>query len=477
MVTIRLALNQTAPVNRLPPEIIARALEFRSGEKDLISATHVCHRWRSALSSSPSLWTEVVFRDTDQVLTHLTRSGALPIDVLFKPTRVSFETWTFEPEDLFTSCIPWFDRMKSLYIRGDEAQIETIIRRLCPPAPLLQDLKFDGIPNLSLVRRIVGAVNFPHNFLGRQVPSLRNLSFDSISPIPIIEFPLPNLTSLTWSDRNSRVTVGDLLALLTSSPLLEVIDIRLQVQSVSSAERATAVTLNKLRELTWSNSGGPFSLTSCLIAPELNWLSLRVVPLFDSPESDLASFLPPHAGHFPLLAEPTGVRYTTRRNARLCLFTSETGYLRITVVPNNFPHDAPPFAWLSRETSISFRCTRQLVMEADYPPLGEIPIDQFESLESLELVDCTDMYSSLMLPYRHRLSGALVVPLPTLMELQTTSNAALPLDELAEVLRERKEAGHGVAAVRIRGVCAEPAEELIAKMKEFVGELILELNS
>jgi len=116
-------------------------------------------------------------------------------------------------------------------------------------------------------------------------------------------------------------------------------------------------------------------------------------------------------------------------------------------------------------------------MEADYPPLGEIPIDQFESLESLELVDCTNMYSSLMLPYRHRLSGALVIPLPTLLELQTTSNAALPLDELAEVLRERKEAGHGVATVRIRGVCAEPAEELIAKMKEFVGELILELNS
>jgi len=475
LVTIRLALNQTAPVNRLPPEVLARALEFRSGEKDLISATHVCHRWRSALSSAPSLWTEVVFRDTDRVLTHLTRSGALPIDVLFKPTRVSFEAWTFEPEDLFTSCIPWFDRMKSLYIQGDEVQIEMIIRRLCLPAPLLQDLKFDGIPNRSLVRRTVGAVTFPHNFLAGQVPSLRNLSFDSISPTPIIKFHLPNLTSLTWSDRSSRATVGDLLTLLTSSPSLEVMDIRLQVHSVSSAEQTTVVTLNKLRELTWSNSGGTFSLTSCLIAPELHWLSLRVVPVTDSPKSDLASILPPHAGHFPLLAEPTGVRYTTRRNTRLCIFTSETGYLRITAVPSYFPDGVSPFAWLSRDTPISFRWTRQLVMEADDPPLGEIPIDQFESLESLELVDCTDMYSALMLPYRHRVSGALVVPLPTLLELQTTSNAALPLDELAEVLREREAAGHRVETVRIRGGCAEPAEELIAKMEGFVGELILEL--
>jgi len=474
LVTIRLALNQTAPVNRLPPEILTRALEFRGDDKDLISATHVCNRWRSALSSAPSLWTEVVFRDTDRVLTYLTRSGALPIDVSFKPTRISFEPWTFEPEDLFTSCIPWFDRMKSLYIRGDEEHIEAIVQRLCLPAPLLQLLKFDGRPNRSMIWRTAGAVGFPHDFLGGQAPSLQNLSFDSISPTPMIKFPLPNLTSLTWSDRNSRATVGDLLTLLTFSPSLEVMDIRLQVQFVSEADRATVVTLGKLRELTWSNSGGTFSLMSCLIAPELHWLSLRVVPALDPPECDLASILPPHAGHFPLLADPTGMRYTTRRGTRLCIFNSETGYTRITVAPSH-RDGSPPFAWLSRDTPISLRLVEKLVMETDYPPLGEIPIDQFESLARLELVDCADIYSSLMLPYRHRLSGALVTPLPTLSELQATSNEILPLDGLAEVLKERKQAGHGVETVRIRGVCAEPVEELIAKMKEFVGELILEL--
>ena len=475
MVTIRLALNQTARVNRLPPEILARALEFRGDDRDLISATHVCHRWRSALSSAPSLWTKILFRDTDRVLTYFTRSGALPIDIVFKPTRISFEAWTFEPEDLFTSCIPWFDRMKSLHIQGDEEQIETIARRLCLPAPLLQHLKFDGRPNRSLVRRIAGAVSFPHDFLGGQVPSLQSLSFDSISPAPLIKFPLPNLTSLTWADRNSKGTVGDLLDFLMLSPLLEVMDIRLQVQSVSTSERARVVTLNKLCELTWSNSGGTFSLMSCLIAPELHWLSLRVVPVLDSPESDLASILPPNAAHFPLLAEPTGMRYTTRRGTRLCIFNSDTGYIRITVVPSHYQDGTPSFAWLSRDTSISFRLMNQLVMEADYPPLGEIPIDQFESLESLELVDCADIYPSLMLPYRHRLSGAVVTPLPTLLELQTTSNAVLPLDGLAEVLRERKQAGHEVETVRIRGLCAEPTEEVVMKMGEFVGELILEL--
>ena len=477
LVTIRLAMNQTAPINRLPPEILTRALEFREDDKVLISSTHVCQRWRSALSSSPSLWTQVMFRDShraDQVLAYLMRSKALPIDVSFNPIRVSFETWKFDPEDLFTSHVPWVDRMKYLDIRGDEEHIEAVVRRLCLPAPLLQRLKINGIPNRSLLGRTLGAVRFPHNFLGGQAPSLRNLSLDSISPTPITKFPLSNLTSFTWIDKDSRATVKDLMTLLTSAPLIEVMNVHLKVQSVSTTERATTVTLNKLRELTWSNSGGTFSLTSCLIAPQLHWLSLRVVPPYDSPHNDLASILPSHAGHFPLLCEPTGMRYTTRRGTRLCLFTSATGYVRITVVPANYSIGVS-FAWLSRNTPISFRWTKQLVMEVDYPPLGEIPIEQFESLESLELVDCADIYSSLMLPHRHTLSDALVVPFPTLLELQTTSNMRLPLDELAEILRERKKAGHGVEIVRIRGVCAESREELIGKMREFAGELVLEL--
>ena len=470
-------MNQTAPINRLPPEVLARALEFREDDKDLIFATHVCQQWRSTLLSAPSLWTGVVFRDSgraDHVLAYLTRSKASPIDVSFKPTRASFETWKFDPEDLFTSRIPWVDRVKSLYIRGDEEHIETIVKRLCLPAPLLQRLEFDGVPNRSLVGRTAGAVRFPHNFLGGRAPSLQDLSFDSISPTPIIKLPLSNLTSFTWSDRDSGATVKDLITLLKSTPLLEVMNIRFQLLSGPITELTTIVTLNKLRELTWSNTGGTFSLITCIIAPQLNWLSLRLVPMYSSQRNDLANILPPHADHFPLLTEPTAVRYTTRRGTRVCLLTSATGYIRITttlMVDNN----PTPITWFSRNTPLSFKQTKQLVMEADHPPLGEIPIEQFEGLESLELVDCADMYSSLMLPYHHTLGGALVVPFPALLELQITSNINLPLDELAEILKERKQAGCGVGTVRIRGECTESVEELTAKMEEFVGELILEL--
>jgi hypothetical protein len=473
LVTIRLAMNQTAPINRLPPEVLARTLEFRKDDKDLISATHVCHQWRSALTSTPSLWTEAVFRNSNRVLAYLTRSGALPIDVSFIPTRVSFETWKFDPKDFYISQIPWIDRMKSLDIGGDEEQIEAIVQRLCLPAPLLQHLKFDGRPNRSLIWRSVGAVRFPRDFLGGRTPSLQSLSFNSISPTPIIKLPLTNLTSFTWIDKDSKATVKDLLTLLTSAPLLEVLTIHLRIWSVSTAERTTVVTLNRLCELTWSNSGGTFSLASCLIAPELGSLSLRLVPDADASQNDLASILPPDEGYFPSLVEPTELKYIAREGTLSCQLHSATGYISITVLPVR-PDDLD--SWFLRNASISFRQIRQMTLEVNYPPLGELPIEQFESLETLELVDGGNIYFLLVQPSRRSFGGPLVIPFPALRELRITFDSNISLDILAEVLMERKQAGHGVETVRIRGACAKSMDGPIAKMRECLGELVLEIT-
>ena len=474
LVTIHLAMNQSAPINRLPPEILARTLEFRESDKDLVSATHVCYQWRSALTSAPSLWTEVVFQNSNRVLAYLTRSGALPINVSFIPTRASFETWRFNPEDLYTRRLSWLNRVKSLDIGGDEEQIEAIVQQLCLPAPLLQHLKFDGRPNRALIRRVLGAVRFPHDFLGKQTPSIRSLSFNWISPTPIIELPLTNLTSFAWIDKDSEATVRGLLTLLSSAPLVESLTIHLRVQSVLAAERATVVTLNRLRELTWSNSGGTFSLTSCLIAPMLHELSLRLVPATDS-EQDLAGILPLQKGHFPLLVKPTEMKCITRRGTRLCQFRSATGYISITVLSGH-PDDLLHASWFLRNASISFRQIKQATIEVDHPSLGEVPIEEFGSLETLELVNGGNIYFLLTRPYRHALSGAPIIPFPALLELQITFDSGISLETLAEVLMERKQAGRGVKTVRIRGKCTGSMNQSIAKMRESVGELVPELT-
>ena len=77
--------NTFKPVNRLPLEILSNVLEQRASNRDLITATHVCRHWRSTLTSTPSLWTNLQFRepthDVDRALTYLKRSKSVPIDI------------------------------------------------------------------------------------------------------------------------------------------------------------------------------------------------------------------------------------------------------------------------------------------------------------------------------------------------------------------------------------------------------------
>ena len=470
LVAIRSAMNQIIPINRLPPEILAKAFEFREGDKDLICATHVCQRWRYALISNPSLWTDVVFRSSNRrVLTYLPRSGALPINVSFMPTHAS--TWKSHLEDILTSPIPWVNRVKLLNVEGDEEQIETVIQRLCLPAPLLQSLKLDRGQDPTLIGRLTGPVHFPNDFLGGHAISLRTLSFNSISPrTPITILPLPSLTSFIWLDENSKVAAEDLLELLVSAPLLEYLAIRLRVRSPSVAEQRTVVTLNRLQRLTWSNIEGIFTLTSCLIAPELRCLGVRLISAPESLQCGLASILPPNEGHLPLLIEPTEMNYTAREGSRLCYFHSATGTVSIAVIAPFGYRDNRTLPWPLRNTPISFRQVKEMTLEVGYHSFEGIPIEQFENLETLELVGD----GTILQPYYDRFSGARVIPFPALLRLLVTLDHP-SFDILASALVAREQAGHRVGTLRVRGVCRRSTDIPIAKMKESVGELVLEL--
>ena len=164
-------------MNRLPPEVLSRVLEYRDCEQDLISATHACQYWRSTLASSPSLWTRLWFqssRDVDRTLTYLERSKSATIDI--KIAADSSE----EPEALkyFTQHIP---RTKSFIFHGVDAASSLA---LCNPTPSLEHLE---------MRVCSGPLRSVHGFLGRQAPLLRSANFDGTFPLLDSPFPLPNL--------------------------------------------------------------------------------------------------------------------------------------------------------------------------------------------------------------------------------------------------------------------------------------------
>ena len=66
---ITLEKSPIPPADRLPLKVLARILVFRTLERTLVTATHVCRHWRSAILSVPDLWTNIPCRDP-----HLSRT-------------------------------------------------------------------------------------------------------------------------------------------------------------------------------------------------------------------------------------------------------------------------------------------------------------------------------------------------------------------------------------------------------------------
>ncbi|KAF6756818.1 hypothetical protein DFP72DRAFT_1114283 [Ephemerocybe angulata] len=82
----RRAHNAAAPVNQLPPEILAQIFEFASAEvrdtsMDWIALTHTCQYWRNAALGHPRLWSRFSFLNPGFAQAMLERSGDTPITV------------------------------------------------------------------------------------------------------------------------------------------------------------------------------------------------------------------------------------------------------------------------------------------------------------------------------------------------------------------------------------------------------------
>lgn len=108
-------------------------------------------------------------------------------------------------------------------------------------------------------------------------------------------------------------------------------------------------------------------------------------------------------------------------------------------------------------------------------PTGNIPIEQFESLESIRLVGEVATLLHIMRPTGKTSSNTLPVPFLSYLELHSTIDRGdFPFEVLTEILRERKEAGHGVKAVRITGEYRECSSEEISELVKFVDALILD---
>ena len=479
LTTIRAAMNESRSINRLPPEMFAKVFEFRAHEKDLISATHVCARWRTILTSTPSLWTKIDFEDTFRAALYLERSKAALIDVKVGRTR----SCVVGPEGAFLGAIPWVARMKSLQIEADEEQTKTIATRLCHKTPKLQYLSLKGLPRsyqsamyMGSNRGGSGAIYVPPDFLGRHAPELRSIKFSAISPSVVFTFPLPNLTHIDWVAVSAYVVIEELLDLFQSSQLLESIKMDVKIRRTRTYESLKQVTLPKLRKLDWTDNEGLISLLPCLTAPQLCDAAVRVSRSSQPQKVTFSTILPPHGGHLPLLVDPVGLEYDYVKGLRACRIRYDKPaflFVREIATTSSIPHAAG--RWLLPPPSVSFAQIQTLAITASdgCPPLEDIPIWQFESLKMLGLTGETDSLVP-MIQLIHGISGGSPsVPCPGLSEIEITPKGhPFQLDQLAQVLRERREAGYGVKIVRTFGGDRR-FQSKIKELGKFVDELIV----
>lgn len=177
--------------HRIPPEMLAEVASHLEDDRSLIAATHVCHFWRSALISSPHLWSYLTFKNERRAVAFLGRSKSAPVCVDLTDSELS--------ETVRESLMGVTHRLAAL--RG--AHVPFLDKLLVQPLPILK--------NLDVVT-------------SGDLPSVESLTTNLGRPL----FHVPHLTHFCFKlcrCSGSAVTakMGDsLLDFLRSCPQLEV---------------------------------------------------------------------------------------------------------------------------------------------------------------------------------------------------------------------------------------------------------------
>jgi hypothetical protein len=432
LATIRSARNQTRPVNRLPPEVFVKVIEFRGKDEVLDAAVQVCARWRAILTSVPYLWTKVDFEVSARARSYLERSKGYPIDVVVGTTKDTI----IGPVGAFLGATPWVARMKSIYIETDKEQIKKIAERLCQEAPRLESLTFEGKAGRYSHSyygspSTAGAIYVPREFLGRQAPLLRTLKFRSVSPSVVFNFPMPNLTRIDWVAETAHVVIEELLELFASCPLLEDVTMNVLVRRTQMYAPLKQVTLPNLRTLDWADYDGCLSPIPCITAPQLRHLLIRLTFNKLSQRPTLSSFLSSDKKRIPLLAHPSAVHYTYRSGVRsLRCDYGGSALLSIREATKERLTDPPVSHWFPSAIALDFSAVQELSIDASggCPLVDDVPIGSFDTLRKLSLLGESDPLVDLI-P---------LVPCPYLLEIRINPKENyFPIESLTEAIKKR----------------------------------------
>ena len=434
------------PVNKLPPELLSKVLEYRSKESDLVAATHVCQCWRSTLISSPSLWNRVrVFsrRKLNRPFTYLERSKSALIDVYIN-------VWSSETCRTLGRLAPHIQRTRSLEIHGSPTNILATSFLFHDSTPSLQRLEIYSRES---------PVGLPDAFFNKQLPSLHSVTFEGIFPMLDSPPPFPNLTRFElYLSSNAPPRMSLLFRFLSGCPRIQKIWVNVHDYSEDKPEDGPLdriISLEFLTELDY-NCTTVSRVLSYLNLPRLERLR---VAMWMKQTRKLADILPRNS--YAFLAGVTKMQYRVNRHCHgITEFSRDGTNVSLTATP--------PVDVFSDESPIPFGQIEDLEIKGDSTTtdLPIVPIDVFQNLRIFR-VDPWDMDLSAQ-ACRLLLPGA-GMPCPNLREIRYSGSPG-PLINLAEA---RFQAGRRLGLVQLRRM-SETWRGSVEELRELVGEVLVE---
>ena len=430
---VQIAKNSSVPVNRLPPEVFSGILERRNSERELIIATHVCHQWRSTLTSTPLLWTNIKCCDLTRITTYLKRSQTAPLDVQIVNPPPSFHV-----QDFLSSSL---QRTRSLRVDISPPDLRAVIFRTRTPAPFLQELEFVGFS----INNPSGGISPPKEFLGKPAPPLRSIVFTSC---PQLSLPFSSLhltdfnLSTTWAQLTSMRT---LLELLSSAPRLQRVSVHIS-GPITEREvgRDQVILLENLEYLEFHSDRDFVCILPIMKLPHVKDITVAL-PLGPSAPRSLANLLP--HGFGPLLAETDAMAYYGFQQAGHIQFdlpgmivrVGNSGYMPSATVVTRL---------LSDERFFSLPRVRKFTIgHIGLRGHNNNPAPDFQNLEILTMACCDarDVLCGL-------LPSAGKAPCPLLREIIIIprGNFAREWTTLMRVVKARKKAGCALEKVVIK---------------------------
>jgi hypothetical protein len=294
-------LNGFSPINRrLPLEVLGVIPSFLVRDRDRIIATHVCHHWRNAFLSTPSLWSNIsAFEHPEKTKAYLKRSGNTPLSISIGPHK----PWTRVASTTARTLAPLSNRCRAVtFLKGcTGADIFTIIDNPCPRLVELSleisgGMTFRGIEDLS------------------GFPLLKSLTL--IGDVRHLQFPQPfNLRKLGVSCNGREFRLPSLLELLAKIPLLEELEVTTDtVPTIADEDTITPVVLKHLQRIVFRGvrSKFPRTLSTVITYPNHTEIILtHYLPYatFNSPGFNPHNHMFPSGMELPTTSPPKSIRY------------------------------------------------------------------------------------------------------------------------------------------------------------------------